>query len=169
MSASYDAIIIGTGQAGPSLAGRLAAAGMKVAIVERGLFGGTCVNTGCIPTKAMVASAYAAHLARRGGEYGVVLDGAVRVDMKRVKSRKDDISGQSRSGLERWLDGMDGCTVYRGHARFTAPHDVRVDAGGQQHALTAERIFINVGGRAIVPDMPGVDQVAHLDNSTMMN
>jgi pyruvate/2-oxoglutarate dehydrogenase complex dihydrolipoamide dehydrogenase (E3) component len=169
MSASYDAIVIGTGQAGPSLAGRLAAAGMKVAIVERSRFGGTCVNTGCIPTKAMVASAYAAHLARRGGEYGVVLDGAVRVDMKRVKARKDDIAGQSRDGLERWLDGMANCTVYRGHARFTGPHDVRVDAGTEQHTLHAERIFINVGGRAIVPDMPGIDQVDHLDNSSMMN
>ena len=164
MATSYDAIIIGTGQAGPSLAGRLAGAGMKVAIVERGKFGGTCVNTGCIPTKTMVASAYAAHLARRGAEYGVVLDGALHVDMKRVKARKDDVSAQSRIGLEKWLKGMASCTVYEGHARFVAPREVQV--GGA--TLAAERIFINVGGRAVVPPMPGIDQVPYFDNSSMM-
>ena len=99
----FDAIIIGTGQAGPSLAARLAGAGMKVAIVERKKFGGTCVNTGCIPTKTLVASAYAAHVARRAAEYGVVIDGDVRVDMKRVKARKDEVSGRSNQGIERWL------------------------------------------------------------------
>jgi pyruvate/2-oxoglutarate dehydrogenase complex dihydrolipoamide dehydrogenase (E3) component len=165
MATSYDAIILGTGQAGPPLAGRLTAAGMKVAIVERAKFGGTCVNTGCIPTKTMVASAYAAQLARRGGEYGVVLDGAVRVDMKRVKARKDEISGRSRSGVERWLKEMSNCTVYEAQARFVAPHEVRVGA----ETLTAERIFINVGGRASVPDMPGLDQIPYLDNSSMMD
>jgi len=164
MATSYDAIIIGTGQAGPSLAGRLAGAGLKVAIVERGKFGGTCVNTGCIPTKTMVASAYAAHLARRGAEYGVVLDGALHVDMKRVKARKDDVSAQSRIGLEKWLKGMASCTVYEGHARFVAPREVQV--GGA--TLAAERIFINVGGRAVVPPMPGIDQVPYFDNSSMM-
>src|SRR5579872_963363 len=118
MPTPYDAIVIGTGQAGPSLAARLAKTGKKVAIVERKLFGGTCVNTGCIPTKTMVASAYAAHMTRRAGDFGVAVDGAVGVDMKRVKARKDAISGKSRTGVEGWLKGLDNCTVYEGHARF---------------------------------------------------
>jgi pyruvate/2-oxoglutarate dehydrogenase complex dihydrolipoamide dehydrogenase (E3) component len=165
MATGYDAIIIGTGQAGPPLAGRLTTAGMKVAIIERGRFGGTCVNTGCIPTKTMVASAYAAHLARRGGEYGVVLDGAPRVDMARVKQRKDEVSGRSRDGVAAWLEGMANCTVYQGHARFVGPSEVRVGDA----TLTAKRIFINVGGRATVPDMPGIADVPYLDNSSMMD
>src|SRR6516162_7861066 len=103
LMATYDAIVIGTGQAGPSLAGRLAGAGMSVAVVERKLFGGTCVNTGCIPTKTMVASAYAAHMVRRAAGFGVDAGGPVTVDMKRVKARKDEISGQSRDGVEHWL------------------------------------------------------------------
>src|SRR3954467_13877896 len=111
----YDSIIIGTGQAGPTLAGRLAASGCKVAVIERNLFGGTCVNTGCIPTKTMVASAYAAHMVRRAGDFGVINAGAGTVDMKRVKARKDAISGQSRAGVENWLRGMTNCTVYEGH------------------------------------------------------
>jgi pyruvate/2-oxoglutarate dehydrogenase complex dihydrolipoamide dehydrogenase (E3) component len=164
MATSYDAIIIGTGQAGPPLAGRLASAGMRVAIVERGHFGGTCVNTGCIPTKTMVASAYAAHLARRAAEFGVVLPGPPTVDMKRVKQRKDEVSGRSRDGVEGWLDHMDGCTVLRGHARFVSPKEVRV---GDQ-TLTAGRIFVNVGGRAFVPDMPGLSHIPYLDNSSIM-
>jgi len=153
MATSYDAIIIGKGQAGPSLAGRLATSGMKVAIVERGEFGGTCVNTGCLPTKTMVASAYAAHLARRAAEFGVVLGGPVGIDMKRVKARKDEVSGASRSGLEDWLKTMQNCTVYQGHARFSAAHDVRVGTA----TLAAERIFINVGGRALVSPLPGLE------------
>jgi pyruvate/2-oxoglutarate dehydrogenase complex dihydrolipoamide dehydrogenase (E3) component len=165
MSQRYDAIIIGTGQAGPPLAKRLSDAGMSVAIVERHLFGGTCVNTGCIPTKAMVASAYAAHMAHRASDYGVVIDGGVRVDMKAVKRRKDAISERSRSGVEKWLRGLPRCTVYTGHARFTAAHDVAV---GDQ-VMTAERIFINVGGRASVPPMPGIDRVPFLTNSSMMH
>jgi len=164
MTAAYDAIVIGTGQAGPSLAARFAKAGMKVAIVERKLFGGTCVNTGCIPTKAMVASAYAAHMVRRAAEFGVDA-GAASVDMRRVKARKDAISGKSRTAVEGWLKNMDNCTVYEGHARFESPNEVSV---GTQR-LTAKRIFINVGARAILPDMPGLDQVAHLNNSSMMN
>src|SRR5580692_10073046 len=116
MKYSFDAIIIGTGQAGPSLAGRLTAAGQKVAIIERGKFGGTCVNTGCIPTKTMVASAYAAHMARRAADFGVVT-GHVSVDMKQVKARKDLISGKSTTGIETWLKNMTNCTVYEGHAR----------------------------------------------------
>ena len=111
---SYDAILIGTGQAGPPLAGRLTAAGMKVAVVERGLFGGTCVNTGCIPTKTMMASAYAAHLARRAADFGVTITGPVTVDMKRVKARKDQVSGASNKGVESWLKKMAHCVVYEG-------------------------------------------------------
>src|SRR5689334_929379 len=123
---AFDAVIIGTGQAGPYLASRLTAAGMKVAVIERKLFGGTCVNTGCIPTKAMVASAYAARLARRGGEYGVGITGEIAVDMKAVKARKDAISAKSRIGVEEWLRGMPNCTVIQGHARFESPHEVSV-------------------------------------------
>src|SRR5437763_11610239 len=118
MTSQFDAIIIGTGQAGPSLAGRLAKSGKKVAVVERKLFGGTCVNTGCIPTKTMVASAYAAHMARRAGDFGVVVGGGVNVDMRRVKARKDELSGQSRDGLESSLKKLENCTVFEGHARF---------------------------------------------------
>ena len=114
----HDAIIIGTGQAGPSLAGRLVEAGRNVAIIERKSFGGTCVNTGCIPTKTLVASAYAAHIARRASDFGVTIDGKVGVDMKAVKARKDMVSGTSRRGVEEWLRNLKGCTVYDGHARF---------------------------------------------------
>ena len=162
---AYDAIIIGTGQAGPSLAGRLTAAGMKVAIIERKLFGGTCVNTGCIPTKAMVASAYAAHLSRRAADYGVVLPGGVTVDLRAVMERKARISAQSREGLEKWLKNMANCTVYQGHAEFESPTEVRVAAD----RLTAPRIFINVGGRAVTSGIDGLADVPHLTNSTMMN
>src|SRR5947209_11134562 len=126
LAASYDAIIIGTGQAGPPLARRLAAGGMTVAVIERGAFGGTCVNTGCIPTKTLVASAYAAHMVRRAGEFGVGFEGSVHVDMPRVKARKDRISEQSRLGVEQSLRTLANCTVYQGHARVVAPHEVRV-------------------------------------------
>jgi len=165
MTRQFDAIVIGTGQAGPFLAKSLAAAGMKVAIVERKLFGGTCVNTGCIPTKTMVASAYAAHLAHRAADFGVAIDGGVSVDMRRVKARKDAVSGASRTGVETWLKQMANCTVYEGHARFESPREVSVG----DDRLTAERIFINVGGRATVPPMPGLDQVEYLTNSSMMD
>jgi len=164
MSTHFDAIVIGTGQAGPSLAGRLAAAGMSVAVVERKLFGGTCVNTGCIPTKTMVASAYAAHMARRAAVYGVNVDGNVSVDMVRVKARKDAVSGNSRTGVEGWLKGMKNCTVFEGHARFESPREVRVG----DNLLTSDKIYINVGGRAVIPDMPGLDHVPYLTNSSMM-
>ena len=164
MPTAYDAIIIGAGQAGPPLARRLAAAGMSVAVIERGAFGGTCVNTGCIPTKTLIASAYAAHLARRAADFGVVVDGSVRVDMARVKARKDAISGQSRSGVEHSLRTLDKCAVYQGHARFLGPQEVEVG----DDILTAARIFINVGARASVPKLPGLDQVAYLTNSSMM-
>jgi pyruvate/2-oxoglutarate dehydrogenase complex dihydrolipoamide dehydrogenase (E3) component len=160
----FDAIIIGAGQAGPSLAGRLTGAGMTVALVERSLFGGTCVNTGCTPTKTLVASAYAAHLARRGADFGVVLDGAVNVDMARVKARVDAVVGKSRAGVEGWLKSMDRCTVIDGHAQFEERDTIRV---GEQR-LTAPRIFINVGGRALVPDMPGVREVPYLTNTSIL-
>jgi pyruvate/2-oxoglutarate dehydrogenase complex dihydrolipoamide dehydrogenase (E3) component len=160
----FDAIIIGAGQAGPSLAGRLTTAGMTVALVERKLFGGTCVNTGCTPTKTLVASAYAAHLARRAADFGVLLEGSVRVDMKRVKARADAVVANSRRGVERWLRGMEGCTVVEGHARFEGPDRVRVG----EELLTAPRVFVNVGGRAFVPDMPGVGEVPFLTNRSML-
>jgi pyruvate/2-oxoglutarate dehydrogenase complex dihydrolipoamide dehydrogenase (E3) component len=159
-----DAIIIGSGQAGPSLAGRLTEAGMTVAVIERQHFGGTCVNTGCMPTKTLVASAYVAHLARRARDFGV-RTGPVTVDMARVHERAAGVVMKARSGVERWLRGMAGCTVIRGHARLEAPDVVRV--GDAQ--LTAPRIFINVGGRAAVPPLPGVDGVPHLNNRSMID
>jgi pyruvate/2-oxoglutarate dehydrogenase complex dihydrolipoamide dehydrogenase (E3) component len=165
MSHRYDAIIIGTGQAGPPLARRLSTAGMSVAIVERHLFGGTCVNTGCIPTKAMVASAYIAQAARRAREFGVTIDGDVHVDMKSVKARKDAIAERSRAGVETMLRGLAHCEVYTGHARFRSARDVAV---GEQ-ILNADRIFINVGGRPSMPPMPGLDRMAFLTSSSMMH
>ena len=161
----FDAIIIGTGQAGPSLAARFAGAGKTVAIIERHKFGGTCVNTGCIPTKTMVASAYAVHVARRGAEYGFAANGDVRVDMKRVKARKDEVSGRSNRGVEDWLRGLKNCTVLQGHARLQSPTTVALNDG---EVLEADKIFINVGGRASVPEMPGIDDVSFLNNSSMM-
>jgi pyruvate/2-oxoglutarate dehydrogenase complex dihydrolipoamide dehydrogenase (E3) component len=160
----FDAIVIGAGQAGPPLSGRLTGAGMKVALVERALFGGTCVNTGCMPTKALVASAYAAQLARRAAEYGVVIAGEVRVDITRVKARSDRIVARARQNIEEWLLGMAGCTVFRGQARFDGPKAVRVG----DERLSAPRIFINVGGRAVVPEMPGVRDVPFLTNSSIL-
>jgi pyruvate/2-oxoglutarate dehydrogenase complex dihydrolipoamide dehydrogenase (E3) component len=160
----FDAIIIGAGQAGPSLAGRLTKAGMTLAFVERKLFGGTCVNTGCTPTKTLVASAYAAHLARRAADFGVLLEGSVRVDMKMVKARADALVADSRRGVERSLRGMAGCTIVEGHARFEGPNRVRVG----EESLTAPRVFVNVGGRAFVPDMPGVNEVPFLNNRSML-
>ena len=165
MSTNFDAIIIGTGQAGPSLAQRLTSAGMKVAIIERGRFGGTCVNTGCIPTKAMVASAYAANMARRAAEYGVTISGSITVDMKQVKARKDRIAGKSNSGVETWLKGMSNCTVFEDHARFGSAREIH--AGGK--ILTADQIFVNVGGRASIPPIPGLIETGYLTNSTMMD
>jgi pyruvate/2-oxoglutarate dehydrogenase complex dihydrolipoamide dehydrogenase (E3) component len=160
----YDAIIIGTGQAGPPLAARLAGADQTVAIMERHKFGGTCVNTGCIPTKTLVASAYAIHVARRGGEYGFVT-GEVRVDMKRVKARKDTVSGRSNRGVEEGLRGLKNCTVIQGHARFQSSRTVVVN----EEVLEADKIFINVGGRASIPELPAIHGVPFLTNSSMMD
>jgi pyruvate/2-oxoglutarate dehydrogenase complex dihydrolipoamide dehydrogenase (E3) component len=164
MTLSFDALVIGTGQAGPSIAARLSAAGIKIAVFERNKFGGTCVNTGCMPTKAMVASAHAAHLARRAADFGVTLSGSVGVDMKMVKARKDAVSRASREGTESWMRSLPGCTVMTAHARFTSPRTV--EAAGVTYS--AERIFINVGGRAAVPHLRGLEGVPYLTNSSMM-
>ena len=164
MSQQYDAIVIGAGQAGPPLAARLDKEGLKTAIVERHLMGGTCVNTGCIPTKTLVASARVAYLARRAGDFGVDIGSSVGVDMARVKARKDAIVEASNSGITAWVEGMENVTLIRGHARFEGPHSISV---GDQ-TLTSERIFINVGARARVPDLPGLGQIGYLTNSGMM-
>jgi thioredoxin reductase len=164
MNQFFDAIVIGAGQAGPSLAARLTATGMKVALVERKQFGGTCVNTGCMPTKTLVASSYAAHLARRSAEYGVAIESPINIDMKRVKARADTVSTNARTSVETWLRGMDGLTVIEGHARFERPDAIRVG----ESLLKAPRIFINVGGRASVPDMPGVGTVDYLTNTSIL-
>ena len=163
MNKTYDAIVIGTGQSGPFLAQRLAQLGRKVAIIERGLFGGTCVNTGCIPTKTLVASARVAYVARRAAEFGVNT-GAVSVDMKKVKARKDEIQRPSQEGAESRLREQKNLDVYKGQARFESSHVVAVG----DDRLTAEQIFINVGGRAIVPPMPGLDQISYYTNSSIM-
>jgi len=161
----FDAIIIGTGQAGPPLASRLSAAGKTVAIIERHKFGGTCVNTGCIPTKTLVASAYAMHVASRGAEYGFSVPGGVQVDIKRVKARKDEISGRSNRGVEQSLRGLKNCTVIQGHARFQSSRAVAVN----DELLEADKIFINVGARASIPPLPGIRDVPFLTNSSMMD
>ena len=164
MATKYDAIIIGTGQAGPSLAVRLAGKGMKVAIIERKRFGGTCVNNGCIPTKTLIASARTAHVACRAGDYGVTIPGPITVDMKKVKARKDAVVSQSSEGLQKWLRDTQNLNVIRGQARFADAHQVLVG----DELLEADKIFINVGGRASIPPLRGIDQVSHFDNSTMM-
>ena len=163
--ADYDAVIIGTGQAGPALARRLVAAGRQVAIIERKFFGGTCINTGCTPTKTLIASGYAAHLTRRAAEFGVTLSGTPSVDMKAVKARKDAVTVASRAAVERSLKGLQGCTVYEAHAMFIGPKQIKIG----DEVLRADKIFINVGGRAVIPSIPGLDQVPYLTNSSMMN
>jgi pyruvate/2-oxoglutarate dehydrogenase complex dihydrolipoamide dehydrogenase (E3) component len=163
MTRRFDAIVIGAGQAGPSLASRLTNAGLSVAVIERKLFGGTCVNTGCMPTKTLVASAYAAHLARRGADFGVMID-AVRIDMPRVKARAQTVTMNARNGVEGWLRGMKNCTVIQGHARFESADTIRVG----DELLTAPKIFINVGGRAVVPDMPGINDISYLTNTSIL-
>jgi pyruvate/2-oxoglutarate dehydrogenase complex dihydrolipoamide dehydrogenase (E3) component len=160
----FDAIIIGTGQAGPSMAARFAGAGKTVAIIERHKFGGTCVNTGCTPTKTLVASAYAIHCACQGAKYGFSV-GDMRVNMRQVKARKDEVSGRSSKGVEEWLRGTTNCTVIEGHARFQSSNTVVVNG----EVLQADKIFINVGGRASVPEMPGIHDVPFLTNSSMMD
>jgi pyruvate/2-oxoglutarate dehydrogenase complex dihydrolipoamide dehydrogenase (E3) component len=163
MNQSFDAIIVGAGQAGPFLAVRLATAGQKVALIERHLFGGTCVNTGCTPTKTMVASAHAAHLARRSRDFGFST-GDIRVDLRAVKARKDAVVQRSRSGVEKWLRGTQNCTVIQGHAAFESPRTLRVG----NDVLEAERIFLNVGARPFIPDMPGVGKVPFLTSTSVL-
>jgi pyruvate/2-oxoglutarate dehydrogenase complex dihydrolipoamide dehydrogenase (E3) component len=165
MAEHFDAIVIGTGQAGPSLAVRLAKAGQRVAVIERSRFGGTCVNTGCIPTKALVASARVAYLARRAGDFGIEIGGPITVNMKRVKARKDEISGASETGVEKWLRTTPNCTVFKAQAKFLS--DREISAGDA--VLTADKIFINVGARAAIPKIPGLDHVNYLTNSSMTN
>ena len=159
----FDAIVVGAGQAGPALAARCAKEGLRTAIIERGAFGGTCVNVGCVPTKTLVASARAIHLARRGAEFGFTT-GNVRVDMPRVKARKDAIVKASREGVEGWMRGLKNTEVIVDEARFTGPRTLRVG----ERELTAPRIFLNVGGRAVVPELPGVHEVPTLDNASIM-
>jgi pyruvate/2-oxoglutarate dehydrogenase complex dihydrolipoamide dehydrogenase (E3) component len=163
MSKKYDAIVIGTGQSGPSLATTLAGAGMNVVIIERNLFGGTCVNNGCIPTKTLVASARAAYMASRAAEFGIVIDGPVKTDMKKVKARKDAVVEKSNEGVENWLKNTKNLSVFEGHARFLTPHTVGVNG----ESLEAEKIFINVGARATIPS--GFEDVPYLTNSSMMD
>jgi pyruvate/2-oxoglutarate dehydrogenase complex dihydrolipoamide dehydrogenase (E3) component len=160
----FDAVVIGTGQAGPALAARLAGAGWKVAVIERAKFGGTCVNDGCTPTKTLIASAYAAHLATRAAEYGVEIPGKPRVDMRRVKARKDAIVATSSGNVEKWMRGLQGATVFRGHARLVGKNAVKVN----DEELTAKKIFIDVGGRPLEPKMPGLDRVPFLTNVSVM-
>ncbi len=162
---TFDAIIIGTGQAGPSLAQRMTRGGMRVAIIERKLFGGTCVNVGCIPTKTLVASARASYVANRAEDFGVIIDGAVRVDMEKVKARKDQVVRQSNQGVTSWLENMENLSVFRGHGRLTGADTVVV--GDEE--LSSQRIVLNVGGRALVPEMPGLDQVDFFTNSSIMD
>jgi pyruvate/2-oxoglutarate dehydrogenase complex dihydrolipoamide dehydrogenase (E3) component len=164
MSQRFDAVVVGAGQAGPALAARLGESGRKVAVIERKLVGGTCVNTGCIPTKSMVASAYVAHMARRAAEYGVQSGDDVKVDMERVWKRTRGISGRSHDNVEKWLAGMQNVSLIRGHAMFESPKSLRV---GDMHIDAAE-IFLNVGGRAAIPDLPGADSVPYLTNVGMM-
>jgi len=161
---TFDAIIVGAGQAGPSLAARLTKAGQTVAYVERKLFGGTCVNTGCTPTKAMIASAYAAHVARRSGEYGVTIDTEILVDMKAVNARREGIVAKSRDGVEKWLRDNEKVSVFTGTARFESPTTVRVG----DEVLEAKQIFLNVGGRAAVPNLPGIHDIPFLTNSSLL-
>jgi pyruvate/2-oxoglutarate dehydrogenase complex dihydrolipoamide dehydrogenase (E3) component len=160
----FDAIVVGAGQAGPSLATRLAGAGSKVAMVERGLFGGTCINNGCTPTKAMVASAHAAHLARRGADFGFQA-GLVAVDMRAVKARKDAIVLKSRNSVEKWVRGAENCTVFTGTAAFASPTTMRVG----DNLLEAPKIFLNVGARPRIPEMTGVDSVPFLTSTTILD
>jgi len=165
MNRKYDAIVIGGGQAGPSLAARFAGAGKSVAIIERHLFGGTCVNAGCTPTKTLIASARIAYDARRAHDYGIELPTAgIAVNMLAVRARKERIVDASRTGLENWIRGMQNCTVYKGHARFESARSVSVD--GQ--VLTSEQIFINVGGRPRIPAFPGIDNVAVLTSTSLL-
>jgi pyruvate/2-oxoglutarate dehydrogenase complex dihydrolipoamide dehydrogenase (E3) component len=162
MARRFDAIVIGAGQAGPSVAARLDGAGMRIAIIERARFGGTCVNDGCTTTKTLIASAYAAQLARRAAEYGVRIEGEPSIDMPRVKARKDAIV-RTRRGVEQWMEGLQNVSMLRG----TPARNTTLSVDGEE--LSAAQIFLDVGGRPLVPKMPGVDQVPYLTNVSMMD
>ena len=165
MNTNYDAIIIGTGQAGPALAGNLAKRGMQVAIIERDKFGGSCINVGCIPSKALIASAHAAHMARECASFGININGSINVDMKQVKARKDRIVAKYNTGIENWLKNIKNCTVYEGHAKFDSQHSIKIN----DEMITADKIYINVGARASAPPMEGLDQIHYLTNSSIMD
>jgi len=170
MAQQFDSIVIGTGQSGPPLAVRLGASGRKTAVIERAAFGGTCVNVGCTPTKAYVACARVAYLARRAADFGVQVGPAVSVDLSQVRARKDEIIGASREGVEKWLRDANNVTVFNGHARFTGAHAVSIDAGGgARHDLEAPEVFINTGTRAVVPAVPGIERVRYETNSTLLD
>jgi pyruvate/2-oxoglutarate dehydrogenase complex dihydrolipoamide dehydrogenase (E3) component len=164
MDDAFDAIVIGAGQAGPSLAVECAQRGMRTVLIEREHLGGTCVNNGCIPTKTLVASARAAQVARRATEWGVKLHGDVQVDMAAVKARMDGVVAQSRQGLERWVGDTKGLTLLRGHARFVAANAIEVDG----RRLNASKIFINVGAEAARPSIEGLDRVPVLNNRSIL-
>jgi len=164
MTNKYDAIVIGAGQAGPAMTARLSAAGKQVALIERKLLGGTCVNVGCTPTKAMVASAHAAHIARRADEFGVIASAQVGVNLQKVIERKNHIVANSRAGLERWMKGLDNCTLYRGRASFESATSVRVG----EELLEAKQIFLNVGARPVT-SVHGADTVPHLTSTTILD
>lgn len=161
----FDAVVIGAGQAGPPLVNRLTEAGKKVAMIERDRFGGTCVNTGCTPTKTMVASAYVAHLAASAADYGIKIEGSIATDMARVKARKDQIVMTASHNVESWLKGMPNCIIYRGSARFTSPQTLEV---GSQ-SLSADQIFLDVGARAVIPKIPGIEESGFLTNDSIMD
>jgi len=169
MSQHFDAVVIGTGQGGSPLAVRLAQSGRRTAVIERHLFGGTCVNVGCTPTKTYVASARAAHVARTAARYGVMIGGDITIDMARVKARKDEVIGGSRTGIEKWLRGTENLTVFKGHGRFTGPHALSIEASdGSTQDIDADLVFINTGTRAVVPEIDGLGRVPYLTNSTIL-
>lgn len=161
---NFDAIVIGAGQAGPFLAARMVEKGMKVALIERKFLGGTCVNAGCMPTKTLVASARAAHVARSAAAYGVNIGGEIAIDMKVVRARAETVTMNARNGLIGWFAGMDGISVIYGHARFEGPKTVSVNG----ETLTAPRIFLNVGARPVIPELPGIDDIDYLTSTSII-
>jgi pyruvate/2-oxoglutarate dehydrogenase complex dihydrolipoamide dehydrogenase (E3) component len=171
MPQHFDAIVIGTGQGGSPLAVRLGKSGRKTAVVERELFGGTCVNVGCTPTKAYVASARTAHVARHAASYGVQVTGEVKVDLAQVKARKDRIIAQSRTGVEKWLRSTQNVSVFAGHARFTGPHAISIsDPDGRiSTELSADEFFLNTGTRPVIPKLDGLERIRYLTNSTLLD
>jgi pyruvate/2-oxoglutarate dehydrogenase complex dihydrolipoamide dehydrogenase (E3) component len=161
---TYDAIIIGSGQGGVPLATNLAELGRRVALIEKGQLGGSCINYGCTPTKTMISSARIAHYARVAPEFGIHT-GPVKVDMAEVVARKNEIIDSFRSGIEDQVENSPNLTLYRGQGRFTAPHEVEVNG----EKLTSDKIFINTGTRPRVLPIPGLDQIEFLTNRNIMD